>query len=127
MRMPVADAGGGGAESGWVYPAHGWVCAECGFDYDACAPAATPETLRGFGRRYRVPLVRGLPGEAPPRYEFAQPICPPGFQAQLPPMRTPIAGFFMADTAYYYPEDRSISESLRIGQELALHAGAAGE
>lgn len=63
------------------------------------------------------------------RYEFAQPICPPGFQAQLPPMRTPITGFFMADTAYYYPEDRSISESLRIGQELAraLHADAAGE
>jgi hypothetical protein len=24
---------------------------------------ATPKTLRGFGRRYRVPLVRGLPGE----------------------------------------------------------------
>ena len=63
MRMPVADAGGGGAESGWVYPAPGWVCAECGFDYDACAPATTPKTLRGFGRRYRIPLVRGLPGE----------------------------------------------------------------
>jgi hypothetical protein len=61
--MPVADAGGGGAESGWVYPAPGWVCSECGFDYDACAPPTTPETLRGFGRRYRIPLVRGLPGE----------------------------------------------------------------
>jgi hypothetical protein len=61
--MPVADAGGGGAESGWVYPAPGWVCAECGFDYDACAPSTTPETLRGFGHRYKVPLVRGLPGE----------------------------------------------------------------
>jgi Mycothiol maleylpyruvate isomerase N-terminal domain len=63
MPMPVADAGGGGAESGWVYPAPGWVCSECGFDYDACSPAATPKTLRGFGRRYRIPLVRGLPGE----------------------------------------------------------------
>jgi hypothetical protein len=63
MRTPVAGGGGGGAESGWVYPAPGWVCAECGFDYDACAPLTTPKTLRGFGRRYRVPLVRGLPGE----------------------------------------------------------------
>lgn len=63
------------------------------------------------------------------RYEFAQPICPPGFRDQLPPMRTPIAGFFMADTAYYYPEDRSISESVRVGRELALalHADHAGE
>ena len=63
MRMPVTNAGGGGAESGWVYPGPGWVCSECGFDYDDCVPATTPKTLRGFGRRYRVPLVRGLPGE----------------------------------------------------------------
>ena len=59
------------------------------------------------------------------RYEFAQTICPPGFQAMLPPMRTPLAGFFMADTAYYYPEDRSISESLAVGSALAREAAAA--
>lgn len=56
------------------------------------------------------------------RYEFAQTICPPGFQAMLPPMRTPLAGFFMADTAYYYPEDRSISESVQVGRRLAEQA-----
>ncbi|RZA36204.1 MAG: NAD(P)/FAD-dependent oxidoreductase [Lysobacteraceae bacterium] len=54
------------------------------------------------------------------RYEFAQTICPPGFQDTLPPMRTPVEGLWMADTAYYYPEDRSISESVRVGRELAL-------
>lgn len=58
------------------------------------------------------------------RYEFAQTICPPGFQDMLPPMRTPLEGFFMADTAYYYPEDRSISESLAVGQRLANAAVA---
>ena len=56
------------------------------------------------------------------RYEFAQPLCPPGFAATLPPMRTPLAGFFMADTAYYYPEDRSISESVAVGSRLAREA-----
>lgn len=56
------------------------------------------------------------------RYEFAQTICPPGFFGTLPPMRTPIAGLFMADTSYYYPEDRSISESARVGRELARTA-----
>lgn len=56
------------------------------------------------------------------RYEFAQTICPPGFQAMLPPMRTPLAGFFMADTAYYYPEDRSICESVAVGRRLAAEA-----
>lgn len=58
------------------------------------------------------------------RYEFAQTICPPGFSATLPPMRTPVTGFLMADTAYYYPEDRSISESLQVGHRLAAEAMA---
>jgi protoporphyrinogen oxidase len=53
------------------------------------------------------------------RYDFAQTVCPPGFSDMLPPMRTPIAGLFIADTSYYYPEDRSISESARIGRRLA--------
>jgi protoporphyrinogen oxidase len=53
------------------------------------------------------------------RYDFAQTICPPGFAAMLPPMRTPIAGLYMADTSYYYPEDRSISESVKVGRQLA--------
>ena len=56
------------------------------------------------------------------RYEFAQTICPPGFYDMLPSIRTPIAGFYMADTAYYYPEDRSISESVQVGRKLAQTA-----
>jgi protoporphyrinogen oxidase len=53
------------------------------------------------------------------RYEFAQTVCPPGFYDMLPPMQTPIRGLIMADTAYYYPEDRSISESAAVGRKLA--------
>jgi len=53
------------------------------------------------------------------RYDFAQTICPPGFSAMLPPMKTPITGLFMADTSYYYPEDRSICESVKVGRTLA--------
>ncbi|UCE90560.1 MAG: NAD(P)/FAD-dependent oxidoreductase [Pseudomonadota bacterium] len=53
------------------------------------------------------------------RYGFAQPICPPRFLDNLPPIRTPVRGLYVADTSYYYPEDRSISESVRIGREIA--------
>jgi protoporphyrinogen oxidase len=53
------------------------------------------------------------------RYQYAQTVCTPGFYDALPPMRSSLPGFFMADTSYYYPEDRSISESLRVGVELA--------
>ena len=53
------------------------------------------------------------------RYGYAQPICPPGFGDCLPEIKTSIEGLFVADTSYYYPEDRSISESVNIGQKMA--------
>ncbi len=53
------------------------------------------------------------------RYAFAQPICQPDFAHHLPPMRSEIKGLFIADTSYYYPEDRSISESIHLGKQLA--------
>ncbi len=56
------------------------------------------------------------------RYEYAQPLCPPGFYDALPGMKTSLDGFYMADTCYYYPEDRSINESIRVGNELAAVA-----
>lgn len=56
------------------------------------------------------------------RYEFAQAICPPGFYDMLPAMKTPVRGLYMADTAYYYPEDRSINESIHVAKKLAQEA-----
>ena len=56
------------------------------------------------------------------RYEFAQTVCSPGFYDALPPMRSKVRGLYMADTSHYYPEDRSISESMRIGARLASMA-----
>ena len=60
------------------------------------------------------------------RYEFAQTVCTPGFYDALPPMRSQVVGLFMADTSHYYPEDRSISESMRIGAHLAELAATPG-
>lgn len=60
------------------------------------------------------------------RYEYAQTVCSPGFYNALPPMQSKVAGLFMADTSHYYPEDRSISESLRISSALAGLAQAQG-
>jgi protoporphyrinogen oxidase len=58
------------------------------------------------------------------RYEFAQTICPPGFYDLLPSMKTPVAGLYMADTSYYYPEDRSINESIAVAKTLVDAATA---
>ncbi|HUO12824.1 MAG TPA: NAD(P)/FAD-dependent oxidoreductase [Caulobacteraceae bacterium] len=57
------------------------------------------------------------------RLRHAQPVCEPGFAAKLPPIRTAIAGLQIADTCFYYPEDRGISESVRLGREMALAIG----
>lgn len=53
------------------------------------------------------------------RYRYAQPICEPGFMNKLPPIDLPIEGLLAADTSYYYPEDRGISESIDLGRKMA--------
>jgi protoporphyrinogen oxidase len=53
------------------------------------------------------------------RLRYAQPVCPAGFAAQIPPMKTPIGGLQVADTCFYYPEDRGISESVHIGKMMS--------
>ncbi len=53
------------------------------------------------------------------RLRYGQPICEPGFRAKIPPIQTPITGLQIADTCYYYPEDRGIAESIRLGSSMA--------
>lgn len=53
------------------------------------------------------------------RYRFAQPICEPGYLDRLPPIQLPVKGLLVADTSYYYPEDRGISESIGLARTIA--------
>jgi protoporphyrinogen oxidase len=53
------------------------------------------------------------------RLRHAQPICEPGFAAKIPPIQTPIEGLQIADTCFYYPEDRGIAESVGMGRKMA--------
>lgn len=56
------------------------------------------------------------------RYHYAQTVCTPGFASLIPPMSGLIDGLFIADTASYYPQDRSVTESVRVGKLLAQMA-----
>lgn len=58
------------------------------------------------------------------RYRYAQPICEPGFLETIPPVDLPIEGLYVADTSYYYPEDRGVSEGIRFGKEIAVMVGS---
>jgi protoporphyrinogen oxidase len=53
------------------------------------------------------------------RLHYAQPICDIGFAEKIPPVQTPVKGLQIADTGSYYPEDRGVSESVRIGKLMA--------
>lgn len=61
------------------------------------------------------------------RYRYAQPICDPGYLERLPPAKLPVKGLWVADTSYYYPEDRGISESIGFGRKLAKAAVAGAD
>ena len=58
------------------------------------------------------------------RYRHAQPICEPGYLSRLPPVSLPVKGLWVADTSYYYPDDRGISESIGFGRQMAKEAAA---
>lgn len=52
------------------------------------------------------------------RYYYAQPICQPNYLETLPPAQV-LDNLWIADTSYYYPEDRGISESIGYGRAMA--------
>lgn len=52
------------------------------------------------------------------RLRYAQPVCEIGFSNMIPDNITPLAGLQVADTCFYYPEDRGISESVRYAKLL---------
>lgn len=49
----------------------------------------------------------------------AQAVCRVGFSEVTPKMRTPIRGLYITDSAQYYPEDRTLSASVRLGVKVA--------
>lgn len=58
------------------------------------------------------------------RYRYAQPICGPEYLDTIPDAKLPVKGLWVADTSYYYPEDRGISESIDFGRKLAKDAAS---
>ncbi len=81
----------------------------------------------GYLRRLNPALQAGdLKASQVGRLRYAQPVCPPGFLAGLPKVQTEISGLQVADTCFYYPEDRGISESVRYGKLMAQAITDAG-
>lgn len=59
------------------------------------------------------------------KLRYAQPVCEVGFADRIPPARTAVDGLFVADTSFYYPEDRGVSESIKFAKGLIEQIGAA--
>jgi protoporphyrinogen oxidase len=52
------------------------------------------------------------------RAEVSQPVYTVGFTRILPPLKTPLSGFYAADTSHFFPNDRSIAESIKLAGRL---------
>lgn len=55
------------------------------------------------------------------RDTYAQPICEVGFTKDIPDIRSPLHGFFLTDSSQLHPDDRTISNSVGLGQKAASH------
>ena len=49
----------------------------------------------------------------------AQALCKVGFSEIMPAMGTPIRGLYITDSSQYYPEDRTLSASVKLGSSVA--------
>ena len=58
------------------------------------------------------------------RLKYAQPVCPPGYLDTVPPVHGVVRGLQIADTSLYYPEDRGVSEGVRLAKEMAERISA---
>ncbi|HEX9637135.1 MAG TPA: NAD(P)/FAD-dependent oxidoreductase [Acidobacteriota bacterium] len=52
------------------------------------------------------------------RAELSQPVYTTGFTRILPPLTTALGGFYAADTSHFFPNDRSIAESIALAGRL---------
>jgi protoporphyrinogen oxidase len=95
-----------------THPRWGWAAEQFVADAMACVRRVNPAVADAD-------LITSHVG----RLTHAQPICTPGFAEKLPPVQTAIAGLQIADTCFYYPEDRGIAESIRFGRMMAERLG----
>lgn len=49
----------------------------------------------------------------------AQAVCRVGFKDIMPGYETPLSNLFITDSSQYYPEDRTLSASVRLGRQVA--------
>lgn len=59
------------------------------------------------------------------RLRYAQPVCAVGFAQRIPNVQTKIVGLMIADTCFYYPEDRGVSESIKFARQMIDRLGGA--
>lgn len=53
------------------------------------------------------------------REPYAQAVCKTGFLERMPAARAPLPGLYISDSTQFYPEDRTLSAAIRLGQQAA--------
>lgn len=83
-------------------------------------PAAVTEQWLGeLASVYRRFDPASVTAVHPFRAPYAAPLVGLGYRASIPDLRAPLAGLYVATTAQIYPQDRGMSEGVRLGGEAA--------
>ena len=53
------------------------------------------------------------------RAPFAAPVFTLGYSAQIPENETPVPGFYWANIAHVYPEDRNVNNSIVLARKIS--------
>jgi protoporphyrinogen oxidase len=89
-------------------------------DLASADPAAVTqrwlEELASVYRRFDSSSVTAV---HPFRAPYAAPLVSLGYRSRIPDLRSPLDGLYVATTAQIYPQDRGMSEGVRLGGEAA--------
>lgn len=81
--------------------------------------AVTEQWLDQLGEVYRGFHRSSVTAVHPFRAPYAAPLVSLGYRSRIPDLRAPLAGLYVATTAQIYPQDRGMSEGVRLGREAA--------
>jgi protoporphyrinogen oxidase len=81
--------------------------------------AVTEQWLDQLGEVYRGFHRSSVTAVHPFRAPYAAPLVSLGYRSRIPDLRAPLAGLYVATTAQIYPQDRGMSEGVRLGGEAA--------
>lgn len=87
--------------------------------YSASDHDIVNEFIKGLKKVYPGIKNENIKNTILSRAQFSQPVINLGYSSNIPDIKTPIEGLFLASMPQIYPEDRGLNYAVRLGQKAA--------